>query len=238
MTSSPPHSRTRIKICGLTREKDVDAAVQAGVDAIGFVLYPSSPRFVEPERAGDLARRLPSFVTPVLLSVNAPLEEAVRAHGLVPGAVFQFHGDESPEYCRQAAVRCATSYIAVARIPPGAEREFDLVEFARRHASAKGILLDSQIAAFGGGGISFAWSELPRHVNAHLILSGGLSASNVASGIHEVRARGLSLAVDVSSGVEITKGVKDPLKIVQFIKAVRHADALFAASAHASLPTA
>ena len=103
MTEQPLAHRTRIKICGLTREQDVEAAVDAGADAVGFVLYAKSPRFVDAQRAAQLARLLPPFVTPVLLFVNEPVESVQAACELVPAAMLQFHGDETPDYCREAA---------------------------------------------------------------------------------------------------------------------------------------
>ncbi len=217
-------SRTRIKICGLTREQDVEAAVAAGADAVGFVLYGKSPRFVTAQRAAELARRLPPFVTPVLLLVNASPDEVRAACELVPTATLQFHGDETPVQCLEAAG--ARSFLRAARIPVGeAGRGFDLVKYAQDYTAAQAILLDAHIEGFGGGGKSFEWSHLPPSVNAHLVLSGGLTPANVADGIRQLRPRCKSLAVDVSSGVEQAKGIKDAGKINQFVAAVRAADA-------------
>ena len=221
------NTRTRIKVCGLTREQDVDAAVAAGADAVGFVLYEKSPRYVAPERAAELARRLPPFVTPVLLFVNETPERIRAACALVPGATLQFHGDESPEQCRQAAG--ARPFLRAARIPLGdAGRDFDLVKYAQDYSDAQAILLDAQVDGFGGGGKAFNWSLLPPSVNSHLVLSGGLTPANVTDGILLVRPRCKSLAVDVSSGVEASKGIKDAEKINQFVAAVRAADRQFA----------
>jgi phosphoribosylanthranilate isomerase len=218
-------SHTRIKICGLTREQDVDAAVAAGADAIGFVLYDKSPRHVTPERAAELARRLPPFVTPVLLFVNAAPEQVQAACALIPGATLQFHGDETPAHCRQAAA--GRPFLRAARIPQGeAGRGFDLVKYAQDYSEAQAILLDAHVEGFGGGGKTFEWSLLPPSVSSHLVLGGGLTPANVTDGILQLRRRGKSLAVDVSSGVELTKGVKDADKIQQFVAAVRAADAL------------
>ena len=224
--------RTRIKICGLTREQDVDAAVAAGADAVGFVLYPKSPRHVTPQRAAELARRLPPLVTPVLLFVNANAADIVAASAAVAGAVLQFHGDESPADCAAVARQCARPWWRAARIPAGALSRFDLLEFARLHESAQAILLDALVEGFGGGGKTFDWSLLPPSVPAHLVLSGGLTPANVGAAMAALRGRGLSLAVDVSSGVEAAgpdgqprKGIKDAAKIHQFIAAVRQADA-------------
>ena len=224
-----PMPRTRIKICGLTREQDVDAAVAAGADAIGFVLYPKSLRYVTPERARELSRRLPPFVTPVLLVVNQPADQTIAACELIANAVLQFHGDETPVDCLAASHNGARSYLRAARIPLGeAGRSFDLVKYAHDYSHAQAILLDAHVEGYGGAGKAFNWSLLPANVNAHLVLSGGLNAANVAGGILQVRPRCLSLAVDVSSGVEVSgpgnQGIKDPEKIHEFVAAVRSAD--------------
>lgn len=206
-------SRTRIKICGLTREADVADAVEAGADALGFVLYPKSPRAVTPERAAELARRLPPFVTPVLLFVNAAPETIARAVGLVPQALVQFHGDETPEQC--AAV--GRPWLRAARMAPG----FDLLDFARRHPGATGLLLDTHVEAYGGSGKVFDWSLIPPSVPVPVVLSGGLNPANVTDGVLRVRP----WAVDVSSGVERDKGIKDAALMRRFCQAVREADA-------------
>ena len=232
VTSAPQQSRrTRIKICGLTREQDVDAAVDAGADAIGFVLYEKSPRYVTPQRAAELARRLPPFVTPVLLFVNDLQAKIVAACDHLALGIIQFHGDESPEQCESVARACRRPWLRAARIPLDRAASFDLLKFAADFTQAQAILLDAHVEGFGGGGKAFNWSLLPPSVNAHLVLSGGLTPANVTEGILQVRPRGLSLAVDVSSGVEADgpggstlKGVKDPEKIHQFVAAVRAAD--------------
>ena len=225
-------TRTRIKICGLTREADVDAAVSAGADAIGFVLYSKSPRWVRAERAAELAKRLPPFVTPVLLFVNATPQDIETATSLVSGATLQFHGDESPEECQTATGFASRPYLRAARIPLGdGAAQFDLVKYAHDFSSAQAILLDAHVDGYGGGGKVFNWSLLPPSVNAHLVLSGGLTAANVGDGIASIRPRCKSLSVDISSGVEAVdaagmtlKGIKDPEKIHQFVAAVRAAD--------------
>ena len=212
--------RTRIKICGLTREQDVDAAVAAGADAVGFVLYEKSARFVTPQRAAELARRLPPFVTPVLLFVNASADDIAAACALLPNALLQFHGDETPAGCNAPG----RPYLRAARIPLDAQVPFDLLGFASEFSSAQAILLDAHVEGFGGAGKAFDWSRIPTNVNAHLVLSGGLTPANVGDGIAQVRPRALSLAVDVSSGVEASKGIKDAGKIFEFVAAVRAAD--------------
>jgi phosphoribosylanthranilate isomerase len=223
-----PISRTRIKICGLTREQDVDAAVAAGVDAIGFVMYAPSPRAVTVERAAELAARLPAFVTPVLLFVNETAEAIAHACVQVPGAWLQFHGDETPDQCRKIARTLGRRWMRAARIPletPAGEAPFDLLKYAQDYSDAQAVLLDAHVDGYGGGGKTFNWSQLPPNVNAHLVLSGGLNAANVTEGIRALRHHGHSLAVDVSSGVESAKGIKDATKIHEFVRAVRAADA-------------
>jgi phosphoribosylanthranilate isomerase len=216
--------RTRIKICGLTREADVDAAVHAGADAVGFVLYEQSPRHVSADRAGELARRLHPFVTPVLLFVNASPAHIQRGCDAVPQALLQFHGDETPADC-QAAGR---PYLRAARIPTGpAGAGFDLLKYASDHSAAQAILLDALVDGYGGGGQSFDWTAFPwshplLNASSRLVLSGGLTPANVTDGITRVRP----WAVDVSSGVEAAKGIKDPDKMLAFVAAVRAADAL------------
>lgn len=227
--------RTRIKICGMTREQDVDAAVAAGADAVGFVLYQESPRFVPATRAAELARRLPPFVTPVLLFVNAGTDTVRAACDAVPAALLQFHGDESPAQCDAAAA--GRPYLRAARVPLDEAQPFDLLKFASDYSHAQALLLDAHVDGYGGGGKAFNWSRLPANVDSHLVLSGGLTPANVTDGIVQVRPRCKTLAVDVSSGVEASKGIKDAGKIHQFVAAVRAADALLARSTHALLST-
>jgi phosphoribosylanthranilate isomerase len=205
----------------------VQAAVQAGANALGFVLYPPSPRFVTPQRAAELASLLPAFVTPVLLFVNASADEVAQAALQVPGAWLQFHGDETPAFCQEVAQNLGRRWIRVARIPketPVGEMPFDLLKYASNYSQAHALLLDTLVDAYGGSGSTFNWSQLPTNVNAHLVLSGGLTPANVADGIRAVHSRGLSLAVDVSSGVESAKGIKDTDKIRAFVAAVRSAE--------------
>ena len=231
-TSAITVARTRIKICGLTREQDVDAAVAAGADAIGFVLYAKSPRAVSAQRAAELAKRLPPFITPVLLFVNAPATEIIAACAMIAGATVQFHGDESAQDCATATANNSRPWLRAARIPLGdGAQDFDLVKYAQDYSNAQAILLDAHVDGFGGGGKAFNWSLLPPNVNAHLVLSGGLTPANVGDGVKQVRPRCKTLAVDVSSGVEAVdaqgtplRGIKDPEKIFQFVAAVRAAD--------------
>ncbi|MFN0185048.1 MAG: phosphoribosylanthranilate isomerase [Aquabacterium sp.] len=210
-------NRTRIKICGLTREADVDAAVGAGADAIGFVLYERSPRHVSPDRAATLAARLPPFVTPVCLLVNADPALLALALAAVPNALLQFHGDETPAQCRAPG----RPYLRAARISAG----FDLTAYAAQYADAAGLLLDAHVESYGGGGRSFDWSLLPKSVARPVVLSGGLSPANVVDGIARVRP----WAVDVSTGVESAKGIKSAPLMRAFCAAVRQADERLAA---------
>ena len=230
---------TRIKICGLTREQDVKAAVEAGADAIGFVFYAKSKRFVTPERARALARLLPPFVTPVGLFVNATDAELQAGLEALPNMLVQFHGDETPADCD----RIQRPYLRAAAMSPG----FDLVDFSSRFSNAQAILLDAPVEGYGGGGKVFDWSLIPPsarsagpsqasdspvggrfggaeprgRVDCHLVLSGGLNAANVGDGIARVRP----WAVDVSSGVEVSKGIKSADLIHEFCSAVKRADA-------------
>ena len=216
----PPSSRTRIKICGLTREADVDAAVAAGADAIGFVLYARSPRAVSVDRAAELALRLPPFVMPVCLFVNAEPALVAQAVAAMPQALLQFHGDEVPAQCRAPG----RPYLRAARMAPG----FDLLKFAAQYPDVAGLLLDAHVEGYGGGGKAFDWSLIPRDVPRPVVLSGGLHAANVIDGITALRP----WAVDVSSGVEIAKGLKDAALMQRFCEAVREADARLADAAH------
>ncbi len=224
-TGAPVPPRTRIKICGLTREEDVDAAVAAGTDAVGFVLYPKSPRCVSIERAAELARRLPPFVTPVILVVNEDATKFAAYYSALPLTTVQFHGDETPADCLAATDNGRRRFLRAARIPLGPEAPpFDLVKYANDYSQAQAILLDAHVDGYGGGGKTFEWSRLPANVDAHLVLSGGLTPANVGDGIALLRPRCRSLAVDVSSGVEASKGIKDADKIHRFVAAVRAAD--------------
>jgi phosphoribosylanthranilate isomerase len=209
-------TRTRIKICGLTREADVDVAADCGVDAIGLVLYERSPRAVSVARAAELARRLPPFVTPVCLFVNAQREQVDELLQAVPTALLQFHGDETPADCE----RFARPYVRAARMTPS----LNLLDFASAYASAAGILLDAHVEGYGGSGKAFDWSLVPPNVPRPIVLSGGLNPASVIDGVMHIRP----FAVDVSSGVESAKGIKDAALMRRFCEAVREADARIA----------
>ena len=199
---------TRIKICGFTRKEDLQAAIEGGVDAVGLVFYPSSPRFVDVSTAVELARLVPPFITIVGLFVNADPATIRATLAAVPIHLLQFHGDEDEAFCRQFD----RPYIKAARVRP----DVDLVQYARSFSSAQAILLDAFVDGFGGGGKVFDWSLIPPALGKPLVLSGGLDAANVGEAIVRVRPA----ALDVSSGVEAAKGIKDAEKIRAFCAAV------------------
>ena len=212
--------RTRVKICGLTRQADVAAAVAAGADAIGFVLYAKSSRHVSVARAAALARALPPFVTPVCLFVNPSPTELAAACAALPNALLQFHGDETAAECDAAG----RPYLRAVAMTPG----LDLLNLALNFPNAQALLLDAAVEGYGGGGKVFDWSlipaNLPPDVRSRLVLSGGLNPANVIDGVLRVRP----FAVDVSSGVESSKGIKDAALMRRFCEAVREADARLA----------
>ena len=212
------NQRTRVKICGISRTADVEAAAEAGADAVGLNFHPASPRFVSATRAAELARALPPYLTPVGVFVNAPRADIERVLALIPTLVLQFHGDESAAEC-DAFQR---PYLRAARMAPG----LDLLDFSRRYRGAQALLLDAHVEGFGGAGKAFDWSLVPTGVAHRLVLSGGLHAANVVAGIQQLRP----WAVDVSSGVESSRGVKDAAAIRRFCDAVREADSRIAAS--------
>jgi phosphoribosylanthranilate isomerase len=210
--------KTRIKICGITRVEDGNAAAEAGADAIGLVFYPKSPRYVQSEQAAKIAAALPPYVDTVALFVNATPEFVRETLAAVPISLLQFHGDESETWCRQFE----RPYVKAARVRPG----FDLVQYAGSFASAQALLLDAFVEGYGGGGHVFDWSLIPEHgkgLPRPIVLSGGLTTDNVTDAVRRVRPA----AVDVSSGVELVggpKGIKDPARIAAFIAGVRNAD--------------
>ncbi len=216
--------RTRIKICGLTREEDVRAAVGAGADALGFVFYPPSPRYVTPARAGALMAAIPPFVSAVALFVNASLEEVLDAARLAPFAMLQFHGDETADECAAIADAVGRPFMRVFRMRPDTSAA-DLLEYEHQYRTASplfaSLLLDTYVDAYGGAGKVFDWSLIPKELAPRVVLSGGLSVNNATDAVARVRP----FAVDISSGVEAQKGIKDARKIAAFIDAVRAADA-------------
>lgn len=208
--------RTRIKICGITRPEDLQAAVEAGADAIGLVFYEQSPRYVTLEQASVLARTCPAFVSLVGLFVNANQAQVETVCHAVPLSLLQFHGDETPAQCSQIAQAVQRPFLRAARVTPA----LDLLKFAQQYAFSGRLLLDAFAEDYGGTGKSFDWSLIPAQLTSQIVLSGGLSPHNVADAIARVHP----YAVDVSSGVESAKGIKDHALIRQFAQAVHTAD--------------
>ena len=207
--------RTRIKICGITRPSDARAAAAAGADAIGLVFYPASPRFLALERALEIRDALPPFVQTVALFVNPDAAQVAQVIGRVKPALLQFHGEESPSFCEDFGL----PYVKAVRVKSGRSPEA-LLEYLRPFSRAAAWLFDSYVPEYGGVGERFDWSLIPPVGERHVILSGGLSAANVGEAVRRVRPWG----VDVSSGVESAKGIKDAARIAAFIAEVRNAD--------------
>ncbi len=204
---------TAVKICGITRLEDALAAARAGADAIGLVFHAASPRNVTAAKAAEIMRGLPAEVTTVGLFVNATADEVRAVLAEAPVELLQFHGEESPAFCRQFG----QPYVKAVRMGPGV----DLIQYARNYHDAKALLLDTLVEGVqGGSGITFDWSLIPRDLSLPIILSGGLTPENVTEAVRRVRP----LAVDVSSGVESAKGIKDASRIAAFIRGVRDAD--------------
>jgi len=208
--------RTRVKICGITRPGDARAAAEAGADAIGLVFYPPSPRYLSGERAIEIRDALPPFVQTVALFVNPDAAQVAQVIGRVKPGVLQFHGEETPQFCAQFGL----PYIKACRVKSGESKGLDLLEYLRPFTAASAWLLDSFVEAYGGVGERFDWSLVPGKLERPLVLSGGLERSNVAEAVRKLRPWG----VDVSSGVESAKGIKDAAKIAAFISEVRNAD--------------
>ena len=208
--------RTRIKICGITRPADALAAAEAGADAVGLVFYPQSPRYLSAERALGIRDALPPFVQSVALFVNPDAAQVAQVIGRVRPAMLQFHGEETPQFCAQFGM----PYVKAHRVKSGLGRGVDLLEYLRPFSGAAGWLLDSFVEEYGGVGERFDWSLVPAKRDKPLILSGGLARDNVAEAVRRVHPWG----VDVSSGVESAKGIKDSAKIAAFIEEVRNAD--------------
>ena len=208
--------RTRVKICGITRPADARAAAEAGADAIGLVFYPPSPRFLSVERAREVRDALPPFVQTVALFVNPDAAQVSQVIGRVHPAMLQFHGEETPDFC----VQFGLPFVKACRLKPGV----DVLGYFRQFAGAAAWLVDSFVPEYGGVGESFDWSLVPAALrdvgDKPLILSGGLTRDNVAEALRRVRPWG----VDVSSGVESAKGIKDTAKMAAFIAEVRNAD--------------
>ena len=230
MTSAVPDSpaagsvshRTRVKLCGLSRRADVELAVELGADAIGLVFYPPSPRSVGVAEAIDLARALPPFVSVVGLFVNPTREWLGEVASNVPLTMLQFHGDETAAQCEALASVAGLPWLRALRVAAHMQPA-DLVESALNYSTAGGLLFDTLVEGYGGGGKTFDWSLIPAELARRAVLSGGLNAQNVGDAIRCVRP----YAVDVSSGIEVpgARGVKDPARMAAFVRAVREADA-------------
>jgi phosphoribosylanthranilate isomerase len=204
---------TAVKICGVTRAEDALAAARSGAHAVGMVFYRPSPRYVAPSLAREIVHALPPFVTAVGLFVDASAQEVREVIAVAPLGLLQFHGAESPAFCRQFGL----PYMKAVRVRAGV----DLLQYARDYHDAKALLLDAFVeGTHGGTGRSFDWSLIPRALPLPIVLSGGLEAGNVIGAIQQVRP----WAVDVSSGVETAPGIKDAAKIAAFMSGVRDAD--------------
>ena len=224
MVKPNPEHRTRIKLCGLSTPEDVAVAVDAGADAIGLVFYPPSPRHVRAERAAELLACLPPYLTAVGLFVNASLAEVKAVLAQAPITMLQFHGDETPEQCREIAQAVGRPFMRALRVRPETTAT-DLLEFASNYRASgplfAGLLLDTWSDAYGGTGKAFDWSLVPADIAHQAVLSGGLNVQNVTDAVRRIRPH----AVDVSSGIEASKGVKDPALMQAFVNAVRAGDA-------------
>ena len=217
-------ARTHIKICGLTRREDLNAAVAAGADAVGLVFYEESPRYIAPAKAAHLVSGLPPFIATVGLFVNATKKEVMAVVDQVPVSLLQFHGDETMEQCVSIAGAVNRPFVRAVRMGPETIG-VDLLKYEQQYRAASrlfaGLLLDAYVEGYGGGGKVFDWSLIPKELAPQVVLSGGLSVQNATEAVLQVRP----YAVDISSGVEQSNGVKDPAKIRDFIAAVRQADA-------------
>lgn len=204
---------TAVKICGMTRVEDALAAAHAGAHAIGVIFAPRSARLVSLETAAQIVQALPPFVTPVALFVDQDPAHIRQVMARVRPQILQFHGDEAPDFCRSFGL----PYLKAVRVRAGV----DLLQYARLYGDAKGLLLDAFVDGnHGGTGAVFDWSLIPREFPLPLVLAGGLDAGNVGEAVRRVRP----WAVDVSSGVEASKGIKDAAKVAAFIRGVRDAD--------------
>lgn len=207
------HPRTRIKFCGMTRPQDIDTAVTLGIDAIGLILVPASPRALPLAQAVALRNRLPPFVASVALTLDADIAEVSRAAATLRPTFWQFHGNEDPQDCARLGLPWLK---AISMADPDTA-----AEDAARYSTAAGFVLDSHIAGGqGGSGKTFDWTRIPT-LPRPVLLAGGLTPDNVFDAVRTARP----YAVDVSSGIEASPGVKDPGRMRAFVDAVRAADA-------------
>ena len=211
---------TRIKVCGLTRLEDVEALVQLNVHAIGLVFYRPSPRYVTPVQAAKLMQAMGPFITTVGLFVNATVAEVEQVLAIAPVALLQFHGDETPEQCHAIAQQVRRPFIRALRVQATMNAD-DLVQYEKNYRAASpwfsALLLDTFADSFGGSGKVFDWSIIPNELAPRVVLSGGLTVHNVSGAVTELRP----MAVDISSGVEKAKGVKDAAMMQAFVQAVQ-----------------
>ena len=217
--------RTRIKICGLTSVEDVQMVAAVGADALGFVFYPPSPRYVTPENAKQLLRAIPPFVVSVGLFVNIAEADLRAVVAQAPVQLLQFHGDETPAQCASLSAAVNRPFLKAFRVRSDTTAQ-DLLECEAAYRAVSplfhGLLLDTFVEGYGGSGKVFDWSLIPKELAPRVVLSGGLSVHNATGAISQVRP----FAVDISSGVELSNGVKDEIKVRAFIDAVRQADQL------------
>ena len=200
----------RVKVCGITRCKDAKAAVQLGADAIGFVFWPQSTRYIDPDSARQIAANIPAFICTVGVYVDPDIAWVEKTIQIVKLSLLQFHGNETPEFCNQFSV----PYVKAIRI----KQDTDLLQYAERYNTAKGLLLDTYSPDIPGGtGHAFNWQLIPSYLPVPLILAGGLNPMNITLAIRQIQPWG----VDVSSGVETTKGIKDEKKIFAFMQGVK-----------------
>ena len=213
MSTSGPHARTRVKICGITRPEDGRRAAELGADAIGLVFVAASPRAVTAARAAEIVALLPPFVARVGLFVDADATNVAAVLRQVSVDMLQFHGEEPASYCRQFGL----PYLKAISVRP----DRDLASSMAQYPDAAGLLLDTyHPAVAGGSGACFDWGRVPPQRPRPIVLAGGLHPGNVADAVRQVRP----FAVDVSSGVESAKGVKDAIKMAEFIQGVQRAD--------------
>lgn len=204
--------RTRVKICGITRPQDAQAAIDAGCDAIGLVFYEPSPRFVSKERAAEIVATIPPFVSVVGLFVNAEPTYIQQVLQHVRLDLLQFHGDETALECQQLGM----PYMKAIRV----KAETNLLQYAEEFKQARALLLDAYVEGVPGGtGQAFDWNIIPKALPIPVVLAGGLTPDNVSAAIMQVKP----YAVDVSGGVEVEKGIKDAAKIAAFMRGVSHA---------------
>ncbi len=207
------HHRTRVKFCGITRQADAAFAVRLGVDALGFVFHPKSPRYIEPADAGGIISGLPPFVTSVGLFVDHSHDEVEEIISQSSIDLVQFHGDESPEFCEQIS----RPYFKAVRV----KDETDINGIAASYRFARGLLLDAYVAGIpGGSGERFDWSKVPTDLTLPIIMAGGLNSGNVAEVVQRLRTSG----VDVSSGIETSPGLKDEQQMQSFMTTVKTTD--------------